>query len=103
MTNYFLSYSIKLTILTFFSSVIIPYLSSNYYKEQLNYDILITNCFTMFLSNSFLIPITWTINLDYFLKKLRICIINKKMKRLPQDELPLLKKRNSYFLMYKKD
>ena len=90
MTNYFLSYSIKLTILTFFSSVIIPYLSSNYYKEQLNYDILITNCFTMFLSNSFLIPITWTINFDYFLKKLRICIINKKKKRLPQDELNTL-------------
>ena len=87
MTNYFLSYSIKLTILTFISSVIIPYLSSNYHKEQLNHDILITNCFTMFLSNSFLTPITWTINFDYFLKKLRICIINKKKKRLPQDEL----------------
>ena len=87
MTNYFVSYSIKLTILTFFSSIIIPYLSSNYYEEQLNHDILITNCFTMFLSNSFLIPITWTINFDYFLKKLRICIINKKNKRLPQDEL----------------
>ena len=90
MTNYFLSYSIKLTILTFISSVIIPYLSSNYYDEQLNHDILITNCFTMFLSNSFLIPITWTINFDYFLKKLRICIINKKKKRLPQDELNTL-------------
>ena len=90
MTNYFLSYSIKLTILTFFSSVIIPYLSSNYYKAQLNHDILITNCLTMFISNSFLIPITWTINFEFFLKKLRRCIIKRKNKRLPQDELNTL-------------
>ena len=87
MTNYFLSYSIKLTFLTFISSVIIPFLTSNYYKAQLNHDILITNCFTMFLSNSFLIPITWTINFDFILKKIRIYIINKKNKRLPQDDL----------------
>ena len=87
MTNYFLSFSIKLTILTFFSSVLIPYLSSNYYDEQLNHNILITNCFTMFLSNSFFIPITWTINFDFFLKKIRIYIIHKKNKKLPQDEL----------------
>ena len=90
MTNYFLSYSIKLTILTFFSSVMIPYLSSNYYKAQLNHDILITNCLTMFISNSFLIPITWTINFEFFLKKIRRCIIKRKNKRLPQDELNTL-------------
>ena len=87
MTNYYLSYSIKLTILTFLSSTIIPYLSSNYYEEHLNHDILITNCFTMFLSNSFIVPITWIFNLDFFIKKLRIYIINKKKKRLPQKEL----------------
>ena len=87
MTNFFLSYSIKLTFLTFLTSVIIPFLSSNYYMKQLNHDILIINCFTMFLSNSFLIPISWTFNFDYFLKKLRIYIINKKKKHLPQDEL----------------
>ena len=87
MTNFFLSYSIKLTILTFLSSVIIPYLSSSYYNKNLNHDILITNCFTMFISNSFLIPITWTINFEYFLKKLRKYIIKKKGKRLPQKEL----------------
>ena len=90
MTNYFLSYSIKLTILTFLSSTIIPYLSNKYYNEQLNLDLLITNCFTMFLSNSFLIPITWTINFDYFLKKVRKFIIKKKKKCLPQNELNVL-------------
>ena len=90
MTNYFLSYSIKLTILTFLSSAIIPYLSNKYYSEELNLDLLITNCFTMFLSNSFLIPITWTINFDYFLKKLRKYIIKKKNKHLPQNELNTL-------------
>ena len=87
MTNFFLSYSIKLTILTFLSSVIIPYLSSNFYETQLNHDNLITNCFTMFLSNSFIIPIFWTINLEFILKKLRKYIIKKKNKRLPQKEL----------------
>ena len=90
MTNFLLSYSIKITIFTFFSSAIIPFLSSNYYNKQLNHDILITNCLTMFLSNSFLIPIIWTINFEYFLKKLRKCIIRKKRKRLPQKELNTL-------------
>ena len=87
MTNFYLSYSIKLTILTFLTSTIIPYLSSDYYEENLNHDILITNCLTMFLSNSFLIPITWTINFELVLKKLRKYIIKKKKKRLPQNEL----------------
>ena len=68
MTNYFLSYSIKLTILTFFSNVLIPYLSSSRFKDKLSHDILVTNCFTMFLSNSFIIPITWTINFEFVLK-----------------------------------
>ena len=90
MTNYFLSYSIKLTILTFLSSAIIPYLSNKYYSEELNLDLLIINCFTMFLSNSFIIPITWTINFDYFLKKIRKYIIKKKNKRVPQNELNTL-------------
>ena len=87
MTNYFLSYSIKLTILTFFSNVLIPYLSSSRFKDKLSHDILVTNCFTMFLSNSFIIPITWTINFEFVLKKLRLCIIKKKNKHLPQNEL----------------
>ena len=90
MTNYFLSFSIKLTFLTFLISAIIPFLSSYFYGEQLNHDMLITNCFTMFLSNSFFIPITWTINFDFFLKKLRRYIIKKKKKHLPQNELNTL-------------
>ena len=87
MTDFFLSYSIKLTVLTFCSSVLTPYLSNNLYQEHLNHDILITNCFTMFISNSFLIPITWIFNFEFILKKLRKCIIKKKNKRLPQKEL----------------
>ena len=90
MTNLLLSYSIKITIFTFFSSAIIPFLASNYYNKQLNHDILITNCLTMFLSNSFLIPITWSINFECVSKKLRRCIIRKKRKRLPQKELNTL-------------
>jgi endonuclease I len=41
----------------------------------------------MFLSNSFLIPITWTFNFEFFIKKLRKFIILKKNKHLPQKEL----------------
>ena len=87
MTNYLLSYSIKLTIFTFLSSAIIPFLSSNYYNKQLNHDILITNCFTMFISNSFIIPVTWSINFEFIIKKIRKYIIKKKRKCLPQKEL----------------
>ena len=87
MTNFLLSYSIKLTILTFSSSAILPFLSSYYYNKQSNHEILLTNCLTMFLSNSFLIPITWTFNFEFFIKKLRKFIIIKKNKHLPQKEL----------------
>ena len=87
MTNFLLSYSIKLTILTFSSSAILPFLSSYYYNKQSNHEILLTNCLTMFLSNSFLIPITWTFNFEFFIKKLRKFIILKKNKHLPQKEL----------------
>ena len=38
----------------------------------------------MFLFNAFVTPIMWTMNFTYFLKKLRICLINYK--KDPENE-----------------
>ena len=87
MTNYYLSYSVKLTVFTFVTSGIIPFVSSYYYTSQLNYDILVTNMLTMFLSNSFLTPIMWTMNFGFLYKKLKICYVERNKKFYTQKEL----------------
>ena len=87
MTNYYLSYSVKLTVFTFVTSGIIPLVSSYYYTSQLNYDILVTNILTIFLSNSFLTPIMWTMNFEYLYKKLKICYVERNTKYYTQKEL----------------
>jgi len=85
-TNYYLSFSIKLTIFTFLTSGIIPLISS-YYHSQSKYDLLLTNMLTLFLSNSFLTPIMWTLNFEFFKKKLQICLIKDNYQNYTQDEL----------------
>ena len=87
MTNYYLSYSIKLTIFTFITSGVIPLISSYYYNSRVNFDLLVTNMFTIFLSNSFLTPIMWTMNFEYFFKKLKICLVENKCEHYTQKEL----------------
>jgi hypothetical protein len=87
MTNYYLSYSIKLTIFTFITSGVIPLISSYYYNSKVNFDLLVTNIFTIFLSNSFLTPIMWTMNFEYFFKKLKICLVENKCEHYTQKEL----------------
>ena len=80
MTSYYLSYSIKLSFFTFMTSSLVPFLS-NYYSERLkNHDnaTLINNMFFLFLTNSFLKPIIWTINIPLILKKIRIFFIERK-------------------------
>ena len=87
MTNYYLSYSIKLTIFTFITSGVIPLISSYYFNSKVNFDLLVTNMFTIFLSNSFLTPIMWTMNFEYFFKKLKICLVENKCEHYTQKEL----------------
>ena len=77
MTNYYLSFSIKLTLFTFITSSIIP-LASNYIYNNGDCDLLVTNMLIMFLSNSFVTPIMWTLNFKYFLKKLIQFILERK-------------------------
>ena len=87
MTNYYLSYSVKLTLFTFTTSGIIPLLSNYLYLSRINYDLLITNMITSFLSNSFLTPIMWTLNFEFLLKKLKICYVEKYKKNYTQKQL----------------
>ena len=80
MTNYYLSFSIKLTIFTFMTSALVPFFS-NYISFNLeNHDNknLITNMFFIFLTNSFLNPILWAINIQLIIKKIRIYFIERK-------------------------
>ena len=102
MTNYYLSYSIKLTLFTFLTSSVIP-LVSNYLYNAGDYDLLVTNMLIMFLTNSFVTPILWTINFNFFLRKLIQFIIEKlkidyctqkKLNKL--YELPNMKISNKY-------
>ena len=77
MTNYYLSFSIKLTFFSFMTSGIVPLLSNYYYDPKNNYNLLLTNMFTLFLINSFLTPIMWTFDFKYWLKKYNINKIEK--------------------------
>ena len=107
MTNFYLSYSIKLTLFTFINSSIIP-LVSNYVYNNGDYDLLVTNMLIMFLTNSFVTPIMWTLNFKFFLKKLiQLIIERKKIHHCTQRELnnlyelPNMKISNKYSYLSK--
>lgn len=86
MTNFYLSFSIKLTIFTFTTSAIIP-LISNYIFSKAEFDLLVTNMFVLFIANAFLTPITWSINFEFLLKKLKICLLDQNQETYTQKEL----------------
>ena len=77
MTNYYLSYSLKLTLFTFFTSGVVP-LICEFYRKTENHEILISNMFMMFLMNCFVTPFLWTFNINYIIKKLQIHYIETK-------------------------
>ena len=78
MTEYYRSYSVKLTLFSFFTSAVVP-LISELIKNSDGYQILISNMLMMFLVNAFVTPIMWTMNFTYFLKKFRIYMIERKV------------------------
>ena len=82
MTEYYRSYSAKLTIFTFFTSAVVP-LICELIRRSDGYEILISNMLMMFLVNAFVTPIMWTLNFTFFLKKFRICLI--KWNKAPND------------------
>ena len=80
MTDLYLSLSIKLTIFTFITSAIVPFISNYYIANEGDYDLLVTNMATIFLSNSLLTPIFWIFNFNYLIKQIQICWIEKQKK-----------------------
>ena len=82
ISNYYLSYSLKLTIFSFCIKGIIPLVVEKILGTT-NYEILITNMLTMFLVNSIITPLIWTLNISpaYWIKKLEICLIEKNSMR----------------------
>ena len=74
ITNYYLSYSIKLTIFTFLVKGIIPLVVEEILGTP-DYEILITNMLTIFLVNSVITPLLWALNPKYLIKKIQIHLI----------------------------
>ena len=88
MTDYYLSLSIKLTIFTFITSAIVPFISDYYINNEGNYNLLVTNMATCFISNCILTPLFCVININYLFKKIQIYFIEKKGEHnLTQREL----------------
>ena len=81
-TDFHLSYSIKLTILTFCNNAIIPYAANKFWApvDKLNFH---KNILIIFLCNSFLSPILWLFDFNYRWRKCKICCccIENKFKK----------------------
>ena len=86
MTNFYLSFSIKLTLFTFFTSAVIP-LISNYFFSKADYNLLVTNMLMLFITNAFLTPIMWSMKFEYLLKKVKICLLKRNQETYTQKEL----------------
>ena len=79
MTNFYLSYSIKLTFFTFMSSAIVPLVCHIIEQGKgNNYEYLVDDMLMIFLANSFVTPLLWTLDFIYFYKKIKICFIERK-------------------------
>ena len=85
MTEYYRSYSVKLTLFSFFTSSVVP-LICELTNNSDGYEILISNMLMMFLVNAFVTPIMWTMNFTYFLKKFRIILINFRKDPIDEDK-----------------
>ena len=94
-TNFYLSYSIKLTISSTLNSALVPFLSEIIFTKSKRYEVLIGNLMTEFLFNAFITPILMTYNycclfktLKQYLKR-RILIGNnsKREEYITQKEL----------------
>lgn len=77
-TQRYLSYSIKLTLLTFCNSALVPYIAYLIWRAS-TLDVLSKNIFMIFLTNSFM-PIIWLFNPKFifaFLTRKIFCIESK--------------------------
>ena len=76
-TQYYLSYSIKLTIFSFINSGILPLLGEIYHPSE-GHKTLINNMFMMFVVNSIYTPMRWSLDFTFFGKKISIWLIERK-------------------------
>ena len=77
-TNYYLSFSLKLTLFSFVNSAILPTFCEFFINKSDGYEILISNMLMKFLVNAIVTPGMWTLNVGYFIKKLKIYYITNK-------------------------
>ena len=113
-TNYYLSKSIKLTLFSFTNQGIIP-LISELYNGSNGYEYLIINILMIFLVNSIIVPISWTISFSFLYKKFRIWLIERSLDTFEPDgnmektqrelndlyELPSMKISEKYSYIFK--
>ena len=75
LTNFNLSFSVKLSICTFVNSAIVPLMSNvfaNLEKFEINHELLVSNMLMMFAVNSVVSPLMWTFNVGFYLNKIII-------------------------------
>ena len=85
-TNYYLSLSVKLAILTFLNSAIVPLIAKELaVKKRINIsynidrnNLIVDDMFVMFLVNAIVTPLFWTFNIPFLYKKIKIHFLEKK-------------------------
>lgn len=85
-TNFYLSLSIKITILTFFNSAIIPLISKEIgVKKKIGYqfnidrnNLLVSDMFILFVVNAIVSPLLWAFNIPFIINQIRIYIIESE-------------------------
>ncbi len=77
-TNYYLSYSVKITIFSFLNNAVLPLISELINKSK-GYNVLISNMLMKFLVNAFVSPIMWTLSVGYYMKRIQQCLYEKKI------------------------
>ena len=77
-TNYYLSFSIKLTLFSFVNSAILPTFCEFFINNSDGFEILISNMLMKFLVNAIVTPGMWRINIGYYIKKIKIYYITNK-------------------------
>ena len=106
MSNYYLSFSIKLTFFTFVSSGIVPLVSNLIENGTGNNEFLVDNMIVIFLCNSFLSPILWAFDVQFIYRRILIFFIERKKDpdkshNMSQRELNKLYQKPSMKIPYK--
>ena len=87
-TNFYLSYSLKLTLFSFVNSAVLPIICELLITKSEGYELLISNMLMKFLVNSFVTTTMWSVNVGCVLKLIRQYLIEKKDK-MPYNQKEL--------------